>query len=322
MYLNTKKVTIYFQSERAKKCTIYEMGKLLGEGSYGHVHRCVYPNQDFVLKHGFRMTSNKIELQFYRNVIEKQELQNIKCTPTIHGLYETSNKVYILMDYVDGGHLKSTYLQKYLKKHNDPLQLLISIMHQTIKALFELHEKEYIHNDIKPENVMIDSKEQIKIIDYGFTTKDRDNNQFAGTPIFFSPDIINGAKMDEKKDIWALGLTMYEIIVGEDKMIIGDIMKLNHNSLTIKLDKLDFTLDKMRFYFENALYKIEHSDRADAFADLIFDCLDDTGRFRPTSKEVIDKIKELENKNVSRRINRKKTILVSPKVGILYSLTD
>lgn len=336
-HLDITKAKKHYESDTIKGNIIFAAGELLGKGSYGFVHRCKFPHRKLVLKHGSKSKPNKIELEFCKKVCKNNNnSNNLKefqdYMPKIYGLYETKNKIYILMEYVQGGDLGSKYFIDYFRNHSNKFELLVKITEQSAKALSILHKNEYIHNDIKPENIIIDDKEQIKIIDFGFTSRQITSKSYIGSPLFLAPDVIESNEINRKKDMWALGLTIYNIVVGEDQMLIENIMSLNNNILKFEFDKLYFTLEKMQFIFENALHQIEKNCCAMEFTDIIFGCLDDQVRFRFTSADVIKKINTLKKKKIQKKIlkskrikkinmirKKKNTIRYNPKIGLIYS---
>ena len=82
-------------------------------------------------------------------------------------------------------------------------------------AIDKLHSLGIIHRDIKPENVLIDSNDQVKLVDFGisnYSNQDRTTTVF--TPEYLSPEMEKGENHDHRLDIWAFGILLYELVFG------------------------------------------------------------------------------------------------------------
>ena len=88
---------------------------------------------------------------------------------------------------------------------------------QVIEAMSYCHEKGVCHRDLKPENILVDDSGNVKVIDFGFSASSRVKlKSFCGTPPFMAPELTkkvpyNGAAVD----VWALGIMLYQMIVGK-----------------------------------------------------------------------------------------------------------
>lgn len=120
---------------------------------------------------------------------------------------------YLIMEYIEGKNLRD-----YMKNITGwlPVQNVALFIHETLNALEYAHNKGVIHMDIKPSNIMLSNQNQIKLIDFGISQKkDRANDGIKmGTPFYMSPEQIEGKGIDERTDIYSLGITMYELIAG------------------------------------------------------------------------------------------------------------
>lgn len=91
-------------------------------------------------------------------------------------------------------------------------------------AIGHMHSEGYIHRDLKLENILIDKDGYLKIIDFGISRKiekDEDAKTFAGTQDQMSPEMINRNGYDKNVDWWAVGIMMYEMLIGCNPFRIG-----------------------------------------------------------------------------------------------------
>ncbi len=125
---------------------------------------------------------------------------------------------YIAQEFIRGINLK-----EYLSRYAPPdVSLVLRIMRQVAAALNAAAEKEIVHRDIKPENIMITSKKMIKVADFGLAQIAQSDERVnltqvgvtMGTPLYMSPEQVNGKSLDQRSDIYSLGVTCYHLISG------------------------------------------------------------------------------------------------------------
>lgn len=118
--------------------------------------------------------------------------------------------------------LASQHLYDLLKSRSKlPESETSRYVYQVTKALNYLHHLNppIIHRDLKPENLLVfngpDGKIDIKLADFGWSNmKDKSRETYCGTPDYLSPEMIKGVSHDEGIDIWAIGVLMFELLVG------------------------------------------------------------------------------------------------------------
>jgi len=134
---------------------------------------------------------------------------------TIHEIDETADgQVFICMAYYDGESLRSRLARGPLSI-DDTLTIAI----QTAEGLAQAHEHGIVHRDIKPANVMLTRDGVPKIVDFGIATlvgraRAGDTGEIAGTVSYMSPEQARGDVLDQRTDIWSLGVTLYEMLTG------------------------------------------------------------------------------------------------------------
>lgn len=138
--------------------------------------------------------------------------------PNIINVYDVGKDddiAYIVMEYVDGKNLKQ------IVREEGPLDehFVLNIARQICLALNEAHSNRIIHRDIKPHNIMISKSGIIKVGDFGIaravnSTTITTVGDVMGSVHYFSPEQARGGFVDERTDIYSLGIVMYELLIG------------------------------------------------------------------------------------------------------------
>jgi serine/threonine protein kinase len=134
----------------------------------------------------------------------------------IHEIGETEDgQLFISMAYYKGETLKSKIEELPLK-----IDDLIEIAIQITQGLARTHQSNIIHRDLKPANIIITDRDEVKIVDFGLAklagqTKLTQEGTTLGTVAYMSPEQSHGEAVDQKTDIWSLGVMLYEIISGQ-----------------------------------------------------------------------------------------------------------
>ncbi len=128
------------------------------------------------------------------------------------------SKVYMVMEWVDGRLLR----QILADKRKLPPERAIRITLGICDALSYIHAHGIVHRDLKPENIMVDENDHIKLIDFGIAGKEGARrltfaklSQVMGTPEYISPEQVKGKRGDQRSDIYALGVMLYEMLTGK-----------------------------------------------------------------------------------------------------------
>jgi serine/threonine-protein kinase len=150
-----------------------------------------------------------------------QELDHPGIVKTFDG--EQRSRTYMVIEWVEGTLLRSI-LNQGCKDHGCklPINRAVKIALGICDALDYMHKHGVIHRDLKPENIMVLADDRIKLIDFGVAMKeDARRLTFAnlsptlGTPDYISPEQVKGQRGDQRSDIYALGIMLYEMLTGQ-----------------------------------------------------------------------------------------------------------
>ncbi|NIW93799.1 MAG: protein kinase, partial [Phycisphaerae bacterium] len=197
----------------------YHIIEKLGTGGMG----VVYKAEDTKLKRSVALKFLPPELtrdpqakaRFIREAQAASALEhNNICN--IHEINETDEgQLFIVMACYEGETLKDKLKNQKLKKEE-----AIYIAIQIAQGLERAHEKGIIHRDIKPANIFVSDRNEIKILDFGLAkltgqaqlTKD---SSTLGTVAYMSPEQCGGGEVEQRTDIWSLGVVLYEMLTGK-----------------------------------------------------------------------------------------------------------
>jgi eukaryotic-like serine/threonine-protein kinase len=131
---------------------------------------------------------------------------------------EDRSRIYMVMEWVDGRLLR----QVLNEQKKLPVERAVKITTRICDALDYIHKNGVVHRDLKPENVMVDSDDNIKLIDFGIASNAGSRrltfaklSQTMGTPDYISPEQVKGKRGDGRSDIYALGVMLYEMLTGK-----------------------------------------------------------------------------------------------------------
>jgi non-specific serine/threonine protein kinase len=207
----------------------YRIHAKLGEGGMGAVYRAedLTLGRDVALK--FLPADTATDPQARKRLLREAQAASRLNHPNIATIYEvnaTENTPFISMELVIGETLKETLLRAALT----PAQF-VSTARQIAEGLWEAHRSGVYHRDIKPGNIMLDSRSRVKILDFGlaeltrhertlgeteetFATRTSTQNTTGGTVPYMSPEQLRGEPADARSDIFSFGVLLYECLTG------------------------------------------------------------------------------------------------------------
>ena len=203
-----------------KQISIYQVEDTpLGAGGMGQVLRGTDPQgRPVAIKEILPEFASDFEIRT-RTEREVEILQVLNQTDGVVKVYDQfplNNNFYIVMELVDGVNVEQ-YVQKY---GAIPYERAVRYMTRILAIMQSIHEKEIVHRDMKPSNIMIRNDESICILDFGIA-KDMGNmngGTIVGTIIgsdgYMSPEQADGFSIDHRADIYALGCVFYYMLTG------------------------------------------------------------------------------------------------------------
>jgi TolB-like protein/Flp pilus assembly protein TadD/predicted Ser/Thr protein kinase len=196
----------------------YKILEKLGEGGMG----VVYKAQDIQLQRLVALKflpphisdSPQEKARFIHEAQSASALNHPNVT-TIHGIEESPEGLFIVMEYCEGKTLKQA-----IEKETLPIKKVLDIAIQVCEGLTAAHKKEIVHRDIKSDNIMVNKEGQVKIMDFGLAklrgaTKITETGSTLGTAAYMSPEQAQGEEVDQRSDIFSFGVVLYELLTGQ-----------------------------------------------------------------------------------------------------------
>ena len=286
---------------------VYYIRKI-GKGSFSKVYK------GYNIITGDTVAIKKIDLEMSSTMIKrlKMEIEIMKTLNhdnivKLYDVFYDEYYAYLIMEYsycgdlskyLKGRPLKEKYAQKFAK--------------QLASAMKYLIQRNIIHRDIKPQNILVFNKNTIKLTDFGFARyfdKGTMVETLCGSPLYMSPEIIKYKKYSNKADLWSIGIIFYEILTGKPPY-----KARTHYELAKKIENNPIFLPKLiplSSNCSNLLYKLlqKEADNRISWDDFFnHNWIVDNNNKTPvitnnliksnSSNELIFPLNESENKNV------------------------
>eukprot|EP00732_Lithocolla_globosa_P002247 Lithocolla_globosa_v1_NODE_1420_length_2590_cov_13.949112.p1 type:complete len:350 gc:universal NODE_1420_length_2590_cov_13.949112:2421-1372(-) len=186
----------------------------LGTGSFGRVMLAEHHASKEIVAIKILNKKKVVALQQVQHTkYEKELLEVIECPFVVNllGHFADTKNLYLLMEYVKGGEM-FFHLRKAGRFTDDVARFYAA---EVVLAWEYLHSQNIIYRDLKPENLLIGEDGHIKVTDFGFAKKvDSRTWTVCGTPEYLAPEIILSKGYGKAVDWWALGILIFEMIVG------------------------------------------------------------------------------------------------------------
>lgn len=251
----------------------FDIVKKAGQGASG----CVY------LAHARRMRGQAVAIKqidmskqsrkelIVNEIVVMKDSRHENIVNFIDAYLKGPTDLWVVMEYMEGGSLTDV-----IDNNNNISEAQIArICLETTKGLQHLHSKNFIHRDIKSDNVLLDSQGHVKITDFGFcaklTSRKAKRVTMVGTPYWMAPEVVRQKEYDAKVDIWSLGIMAIEMIEGEPPYMNEEPLKA------------------LYLIVSNGTPTLKHPERlSDELMDFLSVCLCVEVKYRATASELLE----------------------------------
>jgi serine/threonine protein kinase len=212
----------------------YQIEEKIGSGGMGEVYKArdLKLDRPVVLKfpHVDMLQAPQIQQRLIREAKTSGSLNHPNIV-TIYEINEWNNRLFICMEYVEG-----KTLAQICRARQIPLQEALDIAAQIASAINAAHKKGVLHRDIKSSNIMLTADGLVKVLDFGLAkfvdaTVLTKHGDIMGTPAYMAPEIMQGVEQDQRSDIFAIGVVLYELLSGRLPFTGGNLPALMYAML-------------------------------------------------------------------------------------------
>src|SRR6202171_2678061 len=196
----------------------YEILELLGRGGMG----AVYKARDTELERIVALKLIRADLASNPEILRRFKQELILAREVTHrnvirifDLGQAKGFKFITMEFVEGRDLRAVLRERGKFSPDETVQIIA----QVCRALESAHAAGVVHRDLKPQNIMLDAKDRVYVMDFGIahsleTPGMTQTGALMGTPEYMSPEQAKGLKVDARSDLFALGIIFYEMLTG------------------------------------------------------------------------------------------------------------
>jgi serine/threonine protein kinase len=266
----------------------YEVRSKLGEGGMGQVYTAV--DSELGRNVAIKLLPTEFTIDADRQSRFLQEARVISALNhpniiTIYEIGENDQGSFLATEFVDGKTLRDV-----IKNESVTLPRILKITEQAANALVAAHAAGIVHRDIKPENIMVRRDGIVKVLDFGLAKSrspvvpisDVESNKtipgtVMGSARYMSPEQARGLEVDERTDIWSLGIVLYEMLAGHGPFegettadTLASVIYKEPEPISHVLPNLPFELQRI---LKKALQK-DRDERYQSVKDLALDIKD------------------------------------------------
>jgi HAMP domain-containing protein/predicted Ser/Thr protein kinase len=202
----------------------YKIEQIIGRGGMGVVYKAVDTQLDETVAiktlPGDVMSRSPEDLERFKREIRLARKITHRNVLRTYDYGEAEGVYFISMEFVRGYTLAE--LLDEAEQRQMPARASVGLTRQICRGLQAAHEQGIIHRDIKPQNVLIDAKGEVKLMDFGIArvaeaaeaTAMTQQGMIVGTPHYMSPEQVQGKQLDSRSDVYSMGVLMYEMLVG------------------------------------------------------------------------------------------------------------
>lgn len=200
----------------------YRVVARLGRGGMAEVYKAYQPGLDRYVSikvlHSHLLDDEDFIGRFEREALATGKLRHPNIVQAVD--FDREGEIHFMaMEFIDGPTLKNEMKTRRIEGKPFSLEEVARIFTALCSAIDYAHRRNMIHRDIKPANVMINQEGQVVLTDFGIAkimggTQYTRTGSLSGTPAYMSPEQGQGERADERSDIYALGVMLYEMVTG------------------------------------------------------------------------------------------------------------
>jgi serine/threonine protein kinase len=210
----------------------YEIVSELGRGGMGVVYKGYEPalaRYVAIKELSSALSHDPAVVERFLREARSMALLNDPHIIQIYSIGQENELPFFVMEFVDGSSVAALIQRDMHLQPGDALK----IVHQTAKGLSAAHDRGVIHRDVKPANLILSQRGQVKIADFGIALANADMNQkltsageMVGTPGYLPPELLLGKAVDQRSDVYALGVVLFEMLTGRTPFSDASVYKL------------------------------------------------------------------------------------------------
>jgi len=202
-----------------QKLGVYELVAVLGRGGMGAVYKARQPSLDRMVAVKVLPASFSGDASFAKRFMREAKSTAAVSHPHIIEIFDyglDQGRHYIAMELIDGESLSAVLDRQGAL----PARRTVDLMRQVASALAKAHAAGIVHRDVKPGNILLTRDGVAKVADFGLAKRPEiDANvtadgQALGTPLYMSPEMVRGERVDARSDLYSLGATFYHLLAG------------------------------------------------------------------------------------------------------------
>jgi serine/threonine protein kinase len=187
----------------------------------------------------------------------------------IYGHGQTESHAYIVMEYFPGGDLRQRMREPL------PVALALTYLRQVTEALVAIHARGIVHRDLKPDNLMLREDGTLVLADFSIAKNLASSfnrtrqGEGLGTPLYLSPEQALGKRVDQRCDLYSLGVLFYEMLTGERAYTGEDPPTLLHRHIYAPVPRLPVRFEQLQPLLDKLMAKLPEHRFASALDALV-----------------------------------------------------
>ena len=238
---------------------------LLGRGGMGNVYKARESELDRYIALKIVPEHRGRDEQFIERFRREARIAARLRHPRIVSVHEVGTMgpfPYFSMDYIEGNTLRAIVERRQTLAPEDAISIVVEIC----RAVAHAHSKGIIHRDLKPENVMIDTEGDVFVLDFGLARAVEDSaltqpGTVVGTPFYMSPEQLAGEKLDERSDVYSIGLILYYCLTGDELFRADSVTAVMARHASIRIRDVVAMQSRLPANLQDILASLIQEDR-------------------------------------------------------------